>query len=234
MTLDAESTESTEIPQLRTRLLASSWFIPIFVAFIGFALSFNVGTWPWSLAVVGLGVLLGGESASSWATVIRDLRDRGMEPPLLACGDGALGLWAALNEVFPTTKHQRCWNHRVLNVLDKVPKRLWPETRRRLREAWSSESRAECELRRDALVRWLEAHGQMSAAETMVRDWDDFVTFYDLPAEHWIHIRTSNPIESLFAGVRLRTNVAKRMRRRENALYLVFKSPSASSTPGGP
>lgn len=73
------------------------------------------------------------------------------------------------------------------------------------------------------LVRWLEANGQMSAAETVLRDWDDFVTFYDFPAEHWIHLRTSNPIESLFAGVRLRTDVAKRMRRRENALYLVFK-----------
>jgi hypothetical protein len=73
------------------------------------------------------------------------------------------------------------------------------------------------------MVRWLEAHGQTSAAETVLRDWDDFVTFYDFPAEHWIHLRTSNPIESLFAGVRLRTDVAKRMRRRENALYLVFK-----------
>jgi len=163
------------------------------------------------------------ESAASWAGVLRDLRDRGLEAPLLACGDGALGLWAALDEVFPNTRHQRCWNHRVLNVLDKVPKRLWPEVRRRLREVWSSESRAECELRRDALVRWLEAHGQMTAAETILRDWDDFVTFYDFPAEHWIHLRTSNPIESLFAGVRLRTDVAKRMRRRENALYLVFK-----------
>jgi putative transposase len=172
------------------------------------------------------------ESAASWAGVLRDLRDRGLAAPLLACGDGALGLWAALDEVYPATRHQRCWNHRVLNVLDKVPKRLWPETRRRLRECWSSESRAESELRRDALVRWLEAHGQIQAAETVLRDWDDFVTFYDFPAEHWIHLRTSNPIESLFAGVRLRTNVAKRMRRRENALYLVFKVASVSSTPG--
>lgn len=113
-----------------------------------------------------------------------------------------IGLWAALDEVYPATRHQRCWNHRVLNVLDKVPRRLWPDIRRRLREVWSAESRAECEL---------------------LRDWEDFVTFYDLPAEHWNHLRTSNPIESLFAGVRLRTNVAKRTRRRENALYLVFK-----------
>jgi transposase-like protein len=163
------------------------------------------------------------ESSASWAGVLRGLRDRGLDAPLLACGDGALGLWAPLDEVFPTTRHQRCWNHRVLNVLDKVPKRLWPETRRRLRESWSSLSRAECELRRDALVRYLEAHGQTSAAEMVLRDWDDFVKFYDFPAEHWTHLRTSNPIESLFAGVRLRTDVAKRMRRRENALYLVFK-----------
>ncbi len=163
------------------------------------------------------------ESGASWAAVLRGLRDRGMKAPLLACGDGALGLWAALNEVFPTTRHQRCWNHRVLNVLDKVPKRLWPDIRRRLRELWSADSRAECELRRDGLLRWLEAHGQLAAADTVLRDWDDFVTFYDFPAEHWIHLRTSNPIESLFAGVRLRTDVAKRMRRRENALYLVFK-----------
>jgi len=163
------------------------------------------------------------ESTQSWAGVLRGLKARGLEAPLLACGDGALGLWAALDEVFPSTRHQRCWNHRVLNILDKVPKRLWPDIRRRLREVWSSESRAECELRRDALLRWLEAHGQMSAADTVRRDWESFVTFYDFPAEHWIHLRTSNPVESLFAGVRLRTDVAKRMRRRENALYLVFK-----------
>jgi transposase-like protein len=111
----------------------------------------------------------------------------------------------------------------VLNILDKVPRRLWPDIRRRLREVWSSEWLAECELRRDALLRWLEAHGQLAAADTVRRDWDSFVTFYDFPAEHWIPLRTGNPIESLFAGVRLRTDVAKRMRRRENALYRVFK-----------
>ena len=110
-----------------------------------------------------------------------------------------------------------------MNILDKVPKRLWADVRRRLREVRASESRAECVLRRDALVHWLEAHGQLAAADTLLRDWDDFVTFYDFPAEHWIHLRTSNPIESVFAGVRLRTDVAKRRRRRENALYHVFK-----------
>ena len=79
------------------------------------------------------------ESSASWAGVLRGLRERGMEAPLLACGDGALGLWTALDEVFPATRHQRCWNHRVLNVLDKVPRRLWPDIRRRLREVSSAD-----------------------------------------------------------------------------------------------
>jgi len=163
------------------------------------------------------------ESTESWAGVLRDLRDRGLRAPLLAIGDGALGLWAALSEVFPTTRPQRCWNHRALNLLDKLPKRLWAETRRRLREVWSAPTRAACEVRRDELGLWLHAAGQDPAAETLYRDWEDFTTFYDFPAEHWLHLRTSNAIESVFAGVRLRTNVAKRARVRENALYLVFK-----------
>ncbi len=163
------------------------------------------------------------ESTDSWAGVLRDLRERGLTAPLLAIGDGALGLWAALREVFPSTSHQRCWNHRCLNLIDKLPKRLWPEARRRLREVWSAPTRATCEARRDELAQWLHAAGQEGAAETLFRDWDSFTTFYDFPAEHWLHLRTSNAIESVFAGVRLRTNVAKRARVRENALYLVFK-----------
>ena len=143
--------------------------------------------------------------------------------PLLAVGDGGLGLWAALREVFPETRHQRCWNHRARNVVDRLPKRLWPEVRRRLREVWSAPTRTACEVRRDETAHWLHEQGQDQAAETLYRDWDDFTTFYDFPAEHWLHLRTSNAIESVFAGVRLRTNVAKRARVRENALYLVFK-----------
>jgi transposase-like protein len=171
-----------------------------------------------------LGMTLGyRESTDSWAEVLRDLRARGLEAPLLAVGDGALGLWAALELVFPVTRHQRCWNHRVLNVLDKLPKRLWPVVRRRLREVWQAPTRATCEQRRDELALWLHGGGQDQAAETLYRDWDDFTSFYDFPAEHWRHLRTSNPIESVFAGVRLRTTVAKRARVRENALYLVFK-----------
>ena len=163
------------------------------------------------------------ESTESWGGVLRDLRSRGLQAPLLAMGDGALGLWAALDEVFPTTEHQRCWNHRTLNVADKLPKRLQPQARQRLGAMAKAETQAECERLRDAYVADLRAQGQEPAAETLLRDWDDFVTFYDFPQEHWLHLRTTNAIESVFAGVRLRTDVAKRMGKRENALYLVFK-----------
>ena len=163
------------------------------------------------------------ESRESWAEVLRSLRDRGLEAPLVAVGDGALGLWAALDEVFPRTAHQRCWNHRALNVQAKLPQRLGSEARRRLRAIAEAESRAGCERLRDAYVAELRAEGQASAAETVLRDWEDFVTFYAYPKEHWLHLRTSNPIESIFSGVRLRTDATKRMRQRETALYLVFK-----------
>ena len=156
--------------------------------------------------------------------------DRSLAAPLVAVGDGALGLWAAFDEVFPETRHQRCWNHRTLNVLDRLPKRLWAESRRKLAEVWSAPTRAACEVRRDELAFWFHERGQDQAAETLYRDWDDFTVFYDFPAEHWVHLRTSNPIESVFSGVRLRTNVAKRARVRENAPYLVFKIVERLST----
>jgi transposase-like protein len=163
------------------------------------------------------------ESTESWAEALRDLRDRGLESPLLAVGDGALGLWAALGQVFPATEHQRCWNHRVLNVQAKLPKRLQAEARRRLRDMAESETQELCEERRDGYVAELRSLGQQAAAETVLRDWADFVTFYHYPKEHWVHLRTSNPIESIFSGVRLRTDAARRVRCRDNALYLVFK-----------
>ena len=133
------------------------------------------------------------ESTESWADVMRDLRDRGLAPPLLAVGDGALGLWAALDQVFPATEHQRCWNHRALNVRSKLPKRLQAEVRGRLREMTESETQALCEERREAYVAGLRSKGQGAAAETVLRDWEDFVTFYHYPKEHWVHLRTSNP-----------------------------------------
>jgi transposase-like protein len=163
------------------------------------------------------------ESAESWAGVLRGLRERGLDAPLLAVGDGALGLWAGIREVFPSTRHQRCGNHKGINVVDRLPKRLQPEARARIAGIWGSLTRADAERARDLTVAWLRGRGQADAATTLLRDWDDPVTYYDFPAEDWRHLRTSNAIESVFAGVRLRTTVAKRAPNRENALYLVFK-----------
>lgn len=163
------------------------------------------------------------ESSASWGAVLRDLRDRGLTAPRVAVADGGLGLWAALGEVFPETAHQRCWNHRVLNVQDKLPKRLQAEARGRLQAITAADTQAACERLRDAYTAELRGQGQHAAAECLERDWADFVTFYRFPKEHWIHLRTSNPIESVFSAVRLRTQAAKRLRTRENALYLVFK-----------
>ncbi len=108
-------------------------------------------------------------------------------------------------------------------MLDKLPKRLQAEVRKRLRALAEAPTREDCERRRDTLCAWLRARSQEPAAACLERDWADFVTFYDFPEEHWVHLRTSNPIESIFAGVRLRTNASKRLQVRENALYLVFK-----------
>ena len=163
------------------------------------------------------------ESKESWAETLRDLRNRGLEAPMVAAGDGALGLWAALDEIYPTTEHQRCWNHRITNVQTKLPKRLQKEARCRLREMAEAPTQKECEELRDRYAAELMAVDQRAAAETVLRDWEDFVTFYHYPREHCIHLRTTNPLESVFSGVRLRTDATRRMRRRDNALYLVFK-----------
>lgn len=172
------------------------------------------------LLALGLGYR---ESTESWAGVLRGLRERGMCRPLLVIGDGALGIWAALSEVWPEVRRQRCWNHRVLNVLDALPKRLWSQARKDLRKAASASSRAEAKHQLEAIAADLREAGQAAGAETVLRDLDDFLTFYDFPQEHWVHLRTTNPIESIFAGVRLRTNVTKHAPNRENAQYLVFK-----------
>jgi putative transposase len=163
------------------------------------------------------------ESTESWAEVIRDLKARGMSRPEVMVGDGALGIWAALREVWPETRRQRCWNHRVLNLLDKLPKRMWGEVRKLMRQASEAPSKDECRRLLGELSGWLRKANQIPAAETVLRDVEDFLTYYDYPREHWGHLRTTNPIESVFAGTRLRTDVAKRHPNRENALYLVFK-----------
>ena len=163
------------------------------------------------------------ESSESWRHVLRDLRERGMRCPLLVIGDGALGIWAALREVWPETRRQRCWNHRVLNVLDRLPKRLWAQMLTHLSQAAIAPTSADCQKLMQAIAADLRQAGQADAAETVLRDLDDILTFYDFPQEHWIHLRTTNPIESIFAGVRLRTDVTKHAPNRESLHYLIFK-----------
>lgn len=164
------------------------------------------------------------ESIASWREVLRSLRDRGLaEAPLLAVADGGLGFWGALDEVYPTTRHQKCWNHRILNVLDKLPKRMQKEARGRLREIYDAASRSDSTRLRETYAGQLRMIGQAQAADCLERDWEEMTAYFDFPQEHWRHLKTSNPIESVFSGVRLRTTVAKRMRVRENALYLTFK-----------
>src|SRR6202035_4885118 len=144
------------------------------------------------------------ESAESWKALLRDLKRRAMTaPPMVAVGDGALGFWAAAREVWPETREQGCWCHKLGNVLDKLPQRLQPRAKRTLHEMMYAECRADCEAAR---VRF-EAEYQpkyTKAVESLTAKWERLVTFFDFPAEHWKHLRTTNVIESPFATVRLR------------------------------
>ena len=163
------------------------------------------------------------ESTESWSEVLRDLKGRGMNCPRAVTGDGHLGIWGALSNVYPEALEQRCWNHKVLNVLDKLPKKAQSQGKRELRQIVYAESLAEAEERRDSFVRWCREEGYRRAAETLERDWDRMVTFYRFPKEHWKHLRTTNVVESPFAALRLRTDAAKRYRKVENATAVIWK-----------
>jgi putative transposase len=162
------------------------------------------------------------ESAATWARILRGLRERGLQTPRLVVADGHLGIWAALSEVFPEVDEQRCWNHKVINVLDRLPKRLQAEARALLTQIPYAETREQAETLRDQFV---ERYGadHPAAAETLLRDWERMVTFYGYPREHWKHLRTTNPVESPFASVRLRTNAGKRYKKVVNATALIWK-----------
>jgi len=162
------------------------------------------------------------ESKESWARVLRDLRRRGLSIPRLLVADGHLGIWAALAEVVPEVEEQRCWNHKVVNVLDQLPQGLQPEAKELLRAIAYAESREECERLRDRFAqRYGQAHPK--AVATLRKDWERMVTFYSFPKEHWKHLRTTNPVESPFASVRLRTTAAKRYKKVANATALIWK-----------
>jgi len=163
------------------------------------------------------------ESTESWSEVLRDLKERGMNCPCLVVGDGNLGIWGSLANIYPEALEQRCWNHKMVNVLDKLPKKLHGQAKRHLQDIVYAETREAAEAERDDFVRWCRAEGYPRAGETLVRDWDRMVTFYRFPHEHWRHLRTTNVVESPFAGLRLRTNAAKRYKKVENATTVIRK-----------
>ena len=162
------------------------------------------------------------ESAESWRTLLRDLKRRGLRAPVLAVGDGALGFWAAVRDVWPETAEQRCWVHRIANVLDKLPKSLQPRAKQALHEIMYAETRAAAERE---IARFGAAYGAKypKAVASLTLDQDRLLTHFDYPAEHWKHLRTTNPIESTFATVRLREGVTKGAGSRTAGLTMAFK-----------
>jgi putative transposase len=162
------------------------------------------------------------ESTDAWAELLRDCRRRGMEAPVVMVGDGALGLWRALGEVFPATREQRCWVHKVANVLNALPKSVQAGARRALHEIAQAEDRAAAERAIEALVSDYGAKWPKAVAK-VVDDKEALLCFFDYPAEHWLHLRTTNPIESTFSPVRARTRVTKGPGNRQAGLAMVFK-----------
>ncbi len=162
------------------------------------------------------------ESTESWAEVLRDLQARGMTAPVVAVGDGALGFWAALGDVFPTTVEQRCWVHKTANILDALPKRLHRQAKAAIHEIYQAATRGDAEAGIDDFAR-LFAAKYPKAVDKLVKDRDVLLTFYDFPAAHWIHLRTTNPIESTFATVRARTRVTKGAGSRRRGLVMAYK-----------
>jgi putative transposase len=162
------------------------------------------------------------ESTESWLSVLRDLARRGMRAPVLAVADRALGFWAAAREVWPETVGETCWVHRIANVLDKLPTRLQPKAKRALHEMMYAESRATC---LDELAAFAAEYGAKypKAVESLTRDQDQLLTHFAFPAEHWGHLRTTNPIESTFATVKLRQRVTKGAGSRTAGLTMAFK-----------
>jgi putative transposase len=162
------------------------------------------------------------ESTESWATVLRDLKRRGLRAPVVAVGDSALGFWAAVGNVWSETREQRCWVHRLANVLDKLPKRLQPKAKQALHTIMQAPTRTEAEAGIDAFAAEYDAKYPKAVA-SLRRDQAQLLTFYDFPAEHWRHLRTTNIIESPFATVRLRQRVTKGAGSRTKALMMAFK-----------
>src|SRR5512132_2384313 len=162
------------------------------------------------------------ESTESWAAVMRDLKNRGMNEPKLVIGDGALGTWAALRDVFPAARRQACWVHAIANVLDALPKRLQPDAKKLLHEMMEAPIRADARQTLERFRQQFDAKYPKAVAK-LDRDWQHLTAFYDYPAEHWRHLRTSNAIESSFATVKLRTRVTTGAGSKKAALAMAYK-----------
>jgi putative transposase len=169
------------------------------------------------------------ESEQSWKSLLLDAKARGLAiDPKLATGDGALGFWKALPQVYATIREQRCWVHKTANVLDKLPKRLQPEAKDKIHQIWMAPTKGDADKAFDLFVATYEAK-YPKATECLSKDRDVLLTFYDFPAEHWIHLRTTNPIESTFATVRLRHRRTKGNGSRLACLTMVFKLMQSAS-----
>src|SRR3954463_2486696 len=162
------------------------------------------------------------ESTESWAAVMRDLKERGLNEPRLVVGDGALGTWAALRDVFPGARRQACWVHKIARVLDALPKRLQPAAKKLLHEIMEAPSRVAARAARERFREQFDAKYPKAVAK-LDKDWEHLTAFYDFPAEHWRHLRTSNAIESSFATVKLRTRVTKGAGSKKAALSMAYK-----------
>lgn len=169
------------------------------------------------------------ESAQSWRELLIDLEARGLAvTPGIAVGDGALGFWKALDEIFPGARRQRCWVHKVANVLNKFPKSMAPTVKSDLRDIWQAETRAAAEAAMDTFAAKYGAKYD-NAVACLVKDREALLTFFDFPAEHWDHLRTANPIESVFATVRRRTIRTKGALSQRSAKLMVFTLVRAAS-----
>jgi putative transposase len=162
------------------------------------------------------------ESTQSWREVLLKLKSRGMNGPELAIGDGAMGFWAALEEVYPETRQQRCWMHKTMNVLNCLPKSAQAKGKQSLHNIWQAETKAEAEKAFDLFVKMYEPK-YPKAAICLQKDRDEMMAFYDFPAQHWQSIRTSNPIESTFGTIRHRTRRSKGCLSRDGMLHMMFK-----------
>lgn len=221
-----------EYSMWRRRNLSNNKYAYIFAD--GVSVSVRLGDDPRICLLVVIGVTESGvkellaiedgfrESKESWASVLRDLKRRGMNEPIVSIGDGALGLWAAIRGVWPSTKEQRCWVHKIANVLDKLPRRLQAKAKESLHEIMKADSynmaiKEMDRFRDDYMAKYPKA------VECLLKDKESLLTFYDFPAQHWLHLRTTNPIESTFSTVKARTKITKGAGSRTAALSMAFK-----------